>query len=145
MSMLPNPTVRNIYPLMFQTGTCTVKKLILALAIHDKNVTMTKPTRALSTIQAGPAPPFEKNRSTKAYRNNKLVHSRLPKQRLIIAVPTHPRITSPIKVQIRSRRHIPLGTPRLHQGSDSPPQPREQYPTLLSRVWPDSWAMPIRI
>ena len=145
MSMLSNPTERNIYPLMFQTGTCTVKKLILALAIHDKNVTMAKPTRALTTVQAGPASPFEENKSTKAYRNNKLVHSRPPKQRLIIAVPIHPRSTSPIKVQIRSRRHFSLSTPRLHQGSDSPPQPREQYPTPLSRVWPDSWAMPIRI
>ena len=145
MSMLFNPTVRNIYPLILQTGTCTVKKLILALAIHDKNVTMAKPTRALSTVQAGPAPPFEKNRSAKAYRNNKLVHCRPPKQRLIIAVPIHPRISSPIKSQIRSRRHIPLGTPRLHQGSDSPPQPRKQCPTPLSRVWPDTCAMPIRI
>ena len=143
--MLSNPTVRNINPLMFQTGTCAVKKLILTLAIHDKNVTMTKSTRALSTVQAGLAPPFEKNRSTKAYRDNKLVHSRPLKQRLIIAVPIHPRLTSPIKVQIHSRRHFPLRTPRLHQGSDSPPQPREQFPTLLPRVWPDSWTVPIRI
>ena len=145
MRMMPNPTVRNINPLMFQTATCTVKKLILALAIHDKKVTMSKPTRALLTVQAGLAPPFEKNWSAKAYRNNKLVHSRPPKQRLIIAVPIHPRITSPIKVQIRSRRHFPLSTPWLHQGSDGPPQPRKQCPTLLPRVWPDSWAMPIRI
>ena len=145
MSMLSNPTKRNIHSLMFQTRTCTMKKLILTLAIHDKNVTMAKPTRALTTVQAGPAPPFEKNRSTQTYRNNKLMHSRPPKQWFIIAVPINSRSSSPIKVQIRSRRHIPLSTPRLHQGCDSPPQTREQYPTPLSRVWPDSWAMPIRI
>ena len=143
--MLSNPTERNIHPRMFQTRTCTMKKLILTLAIHDKNVTMTKPTRAFTTVQAGPAPPFEKNRRTQTYRNNKLMHSRPPKQRFIIAMPVNPRITSPIKVQVRSRRHFPLSTPRPHQGCDSPPQPREQCPTPLSRVWPDSWAMPIRI
>ena len=65
--MLLYPTVRNIDPLMFQTETRTVKKLILTLTIHDKNVTMIKPTRAFSTIQVGLALPLEKHRSAKTY------------------------------------------------------------------------------
>ena len=35
--MLVHPTERNVNPFMFQTGICTVKKLVLALTIHDKD------------------------------------------------------------------------------------------------------------
>ena len=146
MSMLSNPTERNIRPLMFQTGTCTVKKLVLALAIHDKNVTMAKPTRALTTVQAGPAPPFEKNRSTQTYRNNKLMHSRPPKQRFIIAMPINPRISSPTKI---SDSQLSAHPPSAHQGFIKGAivlhKHESSTPTPLSRVWPDSCAMPIRI
>ena len=37
-----NPTECNVNPLLFQTEIRTVKELVLTLAIHDKNVTMTK-------------------------------------------------------------------------------------------------------
>ena len=52
--MLFNPTESHVYPLLFQTGISTVKELVLALAIHDKNVTMTKTTQATFTVRTGP-------------------------------------------------------------------------------------------
>ena len=52
-SMLPDPTKRNINPLLFQTGIRTVKKVVLTLAIHHKNVTMAKVARASITVRTG--------------------------------------------------------------------------------------------
>ena len=72
MSMLPDPTERNINPLLFQTGIRTVKKLVLTLAIHDKNVTMAKVARASITVRTGLALPFEERRGPKTHRNNEL-------------------------------------------------------------------------
>ena len=43
------------------------------------------------------------------------------------------------------RCHLSLSTPRLHQGSDSPPHTGEQWPTPLSSTWPDSGASPVRV
>ena len=40
--MLFDPPERNVYPFLFPTGICTMKKLVLTLAIHDKDVTMEK-------------------------------------------------------------------------------------------------------
>ena len=60
-------------------------------------------------------------------------------------MPTHTRVPSPIKVQVRGSRHLPLSTPRLHQGSDSPPHTGQQWPAPLSSVWPQSGALPARI
>ena len=57
--MLPDPTERNVNPLLFQTGIRTVKKLVLTLAIHDKNVTMAKVAGATITVQTGLAIPSE--------------------------------------------------------------------------------------
>ena len=44
--MLFDPTERDVNPLLIQTGIRTVKKLVLALAIHDKNVITAKVARA---------------------------------------------------------------------------------------------------
>ena len=63
--MLPDPMERNVNPLLIQTGTRTVKKLVLTLAIHDKSVTMVKPTRAGITIGTGLAFPSEERAGTK--------------------------------------------------------------------------------
>ena len=40
--MLFDPTERKIDPFLFPTGIRTMKKIVLTLAIHDKNVTMAK-------------------------------------------------------------------------------------------------------
>ena len=67
--MLPDPTERNINPLLFQTGIRTVKKLVLTLApFHLKSAVDPKLTDTMSFEH--PAPPPS------------------PKQRLITAVPT---------------------------------------------------------
>ena len=109
-----DPTERNVNPLLFQTGIRTVKKLILTLAIHNKNVTMTKPARANFTVRTGLALPFERRMRPKTHRNNELRSPNpLSKQRLIIAVPANTRVPSPIKVQLHSRWHF---SPSAHQG-----------------------------
>ena len=43
--MLFDPTERNVDPFLIPTRARTMKELVLALAIHDKNVTMAKPAR----------------------------------------------------------------------------------------------------
>ena len=57
--MLFDPTERNVNPFLFQTGTRTMKELVLALAIHDKNVTTAKPAQVAFIIRTGLTPPFE--------------------------------------------------------------------------------------
>ena len=51
--MLPNPTERTVNLFLLRTGIRTVKKLVLALTIHDENVTMAKPARACITVWTG--------------------------------------------------------------------------------------------
>ena len=70
--MLPDPTERNIDPLLFQTGIRTVKKLVLTLTIHDKNVTMAKVARVNITVRTGLTLPFEERRGPKTHRDNEL-------------------------------------------------------------------------
>ena len=41
--MLFNPTERNVNPILFPARVRPMKELVLALTIHDKNVTMVKP------------------------------------------------------------------------------------------------------
>ena len=65
--MLPDPTERNVNPLLFQTGIRAVKKLVLTLAIHGKNVTMAKVARASITVQTGLALPSEERLGSKAH------------------------------------------------------------------------------
>ena len=43
--MLPNPTERDVNPFLIRTGIRTMTELVLALAIHDKDITMAKPAR----------------------------------------------------------------------------------------------------
>ena len=108
-SMLPDPTELYFNPLLFQTGIRSVKKLVLALTIHDQKITMFKPTRASFTIQTGLAIPLEKRTGTKAHRHTEI---RTPKGGSLSLC--HPRFPSLVKVQVRSSRHIPLSTPRHH-------------------------------
>ena len=67
--MLPDPTERNIDPLLFQTGI-RVKKLVLTLAIHDKNVTMAEVARANITVQTGLALPSEERLGPNTHRHD---------------------------------------------------------------------------
>ena len=48
--MLSDPTERNVDQLLFRTGIRAVNKLVLALTMHDNNVTMAKPARVLITV-----------------------------------------------------------------------------------------------
>ena len=105
--MLLDPTERKINPLLFQTRIRTVKKLVLASAIHDKNVTMAKTALASFTVRTGLAHPFEDCRAAETHRNTELRIPTLSKQRLTIAVPSYPRCPFPVKVQVRSSWHIP--------------------------------------
>ena len=52
----------------------------------------------------------------KLTENNEFGITVLSKQRFVITVPTNTRVPSPVKVQVRGGRHLPLSTPRLHQG-----------------------------
>ena len=102
-------------------GIRTMKELILTLAIHDKNVTMAKAAQVSLIIRTGPTPPSEDSGAAKTHRNDELGITVLSKQRFVIAVPTNTRPPFPLKVKVRGSRHLSLSTPRLHQGSDSPP------------------------
>ena len=119
--MLFDLTDRNVDSLLFQTRIRTMMKLVLALAIHDKNVTIAKTAQVSFIIRTGQTPPSEDCAAAKTHRNDELRLTALPKQRFVIAVPTHTRIPSPVKVQVRGGWHLSLSTPRLHQGCDSPP------------------------
>ena len=85
---------------------------------------MIKPARASITVWTGLSLPFVERTGTKAHRHNEFRLPTLSKQRLAISVTSYPRFPSRVKVQVRSSRHIPLSTPWLHQGCDSPPQHR---------------------
>ena len=64
--MLFDPTERNVNPFLIRTGIRTMKKLVLALAIHDKNVTMAKPARVTLIAWTGLTLPFEERPGPKA-------------------------------------------------------------------------------
>ena len=64
--MLFDPTERNVNPILFPTRARPMKKLVLALTIHDKYVTMVKPARATFIRRTGLTPPPEKCEVTKA-------------------------------------------------------------------------------
>ena len=63
------PTERNVNPLLILSGTRTVKKLVLTLAIRDKNVTMSKTAQVSFTVRTRLALPFEDNSGAEAYRH----------------------------------------------------------------------------
>ena len=143
--MLFDPRERNVNPILFPTRARPMKKLVLALTIHDKNVTMVKPARAILIGRTGLTSPPEKCEATKTHRYNELGIPTLSKQRFVVAMPTNTRFPSPMKVQVRGSWHIPLSTPRLHQVCNGPPHTGKQWPAPLSSVWPYSGASPIRI
>ena len=143
--MLFDPTERNVDPFLFPARIRPMKKLVLTSAIHDKYVTMAETAQVSLIIRTGPTPPPEDCGAAKTHRNDELGITTLSKQRFVVAMPTHTRIPSPIKVQVRSGWNLPLSTPWLHQGCDSPPHTGKQLPAPLSSMWPDSGASPVRI
>ena len=65
--MLFDPTERNVYPFLFPTRILTMKKLVLALAIHDKNVIMANSAQVAFIIRTGLTPPSENCRAAKTH------------------------------------------------------------------------------
>ena len=63
--MLFDPTERNVNPSQIPTGARAMKELVLALAIHDKDVTMAKPAQVAFIIRTGLTSPSEKCRAAK--------------------------------------------------------------------------------
>ena len=57
--MLLNPTERDLNPFLIRTRVRAMKKLVLALAIHDKNITMAKRARVTLIARTRLAFPFE--------------------------------------------------------------------------------------
>ena len=49
--MLFDPTERDVNPFLIRTGIRAMKKLVLALTIHDEGVTMAKPARVYITTR----------------------------------------------------------------------------------------------
>ena len=65
--MLFDPTERNVNPFQIPTGARAMKELVLALAIHDKDVTMAKPAQVTFTIRTGLTTPSEQCGATKTH------------------------------------------------------------------------------
>ena len=65
--MLFDSTERDVNPFLIRTGIRSVKKLVLALAIHDKDVTMAKPARVVLLVRTGLTLPFEERLGPKAH------------------------------------------------------------------------------
>ena len=110
--MLFDPTDRNVDPFLFPTRIRTMKKLVLTSAIHDKNVTMAETAQVSFIIRTRPTLPSEDCGAANTHRNDELGFTELSKQKFVITMPT--RVPSPIKVQVRGGRHLPLSTPRVH-------------------------------
>ena len=62
--MLFDPTERDVNPFLIRTGIRTMTELVLALTIHDKDVTMAKPARVTVITWTGLAFPLEARPST---------------------------------------------------------------------------------
>ena len=65
--MLFDPTERDVNPFLVRTRIRTMTELILALTIHDKNVTMAKPALVTVIAWTGLTFPFEKRLSPKTH------------------------------------------------------------------------------
>ena len=65
--MLFDPTGRNVNPILFPARVRPMKELVLALTIHDKNVTMVKPGQAAFIRRTGLTPPSEDRRAAKTH------------------------------------------------------------------------------
>ena len=70
--MLFDATERNVDPFLCPARIRTMKKLILALAIHDKNVTMARPSQVAFIIWTRLTPPSEDCSAAKPHRNGGL-------------------------------------------------------------------------
>ena len=57
--MLFDPTERNVNPMLFPARVRPMKELVLALTIHDKNVTMAKRAQVSFIIRTGLTPPSD--------------------------------------------------------------------------------------
>ena len=65
--MLFDPTERNVNAILFPARVRPMKELVLALTIHDKNVTIVKPARAAFIRRTELTPPSEKCEVTKTH------------------------------------------------------------------------------
>ena len=65
--MLFHPKERNVNPTLFPTRTRTMQELVLTLAIHDKNITMTKEAKVSFVIRTGLTAPSEQCRAAKTH------------------------------------------------------------------------------
>ena len=65
--MLFDPTERNVNPFLFPARVRPMKELVLALTIHDKNITMVKPAQVAFIRRTGLTPPSEKCEVTKTH------------------------------------------------------------------------------
>ena len=70
--MFFDPTERNVNPFLFQTGIRAMKKLVLTLAIHDKDVTMAKAAQVGFNVRTGLALPLEECSGAETHRNDEL-------------------------------------------------------------------------
>ena len=65
--MLFDPTERNVNPFLLQARIRTMNELVLALTIHDQEITMVKPARISFTVRTGLALPLEARPSTETH------------------------------------------------------------------------------
>ena len=65
--MLFHRTERDVNPFLIRTGIRTMTELILALTIHDKDVTMAKRAPVTVIVWTGLTLPFEKRLGPKAH------------------------------------------------------------------------------
>ena len=65
--MLLDPTERDVNPFLIRTGIRTMTELVLAVAIHDKDITMAKPARVTLIAWTGLTFPFEERLGPKAH------------------------------------------------------------------------------
>ena len=68
--MMFDPTEPNVDPFLFTARIRTMQQLVLALAIHDKNVTMAKTAQVSFIIRTGLTSPSEDRRASQTHRNN---------------------------------------------------------------------------
>ena len=65
--MLLSPPERDVNPFLLQVRIRAMKELVLALTIHDQNITVVKPARISFTVRTGLALPLEEHPSTETH------------------------------------------------------------------------------
>ena len=63
--MLFDPPERNVNPFLLPARIRPMKKRVLTLAIHDKNITMAKAAQVAFIIRTGLTPPSEDHKAAK--------------------------------------------------------------------------------